>query len=67
MTKYLFILFIFFISSCKDLSNSISLLMKKKWSYEVTIKPEIDKPIVYKKINYSIGKTKLKMKYIFHF
>ena len=30
MTKYLFILFIFFISSCKDLSNSYFPLDEKK-------------------------------------
>ena len=55
MIKYLSILFVLFVSSCKDLSNSyFPLDEKRKWSYEVIIKPEIDKPIVYKKINYSI-------------
>jgi hypothetical protein len=68
MIKYLLILFIFFLYSCKDLSNSyFPLDDKKKWSYEVIITPEIDKPIVYKKINYSIGKTKIKDETYFPF
>ena len=68
MIKYLLISFIFFLYSCKNLSNSyFPLDDKKKWSYEVIITPEIDKPIVYKKINYSIGKTKIKNETYFPF
>ena len=58
----------FFLYNCKDVSNSyFPLDDKKKWSYEVVITPEIDKPTVYKKINYSVGKTKVKDKIFFPF
>lgn len=68
MIKYLTISLFFFLNSCKDLNNSYFPLEKnKKWSYEVVITPEIDKPIVYKKINYSIGKTKVKNEIYFPF
>ena len=68
MIKYITISLFFFLNSCKDLNNSYFPLEKnKKWSYEVVITPEIDKPIVYKKINYSIGKTKVKNEIYFPF
>ena len=60
MIKYLFIILLFFLLGCKSSDiNYFPVDKLKRWSYAITITPEIDKPTTYKKINVALGKTKI--------
>ena len=58
--KYLFVIFL--LIGCSENNNSyFPLESSRSWSYKVEIQPEIDKKTVYKKINLSLGKKKIKI------
>ena len=60
MTKILISFFVFVLVSCGNESNSYFPLKERgQWSYEVKITPEIEKPTIYKKINYGVGKKQI--------
>ncbi len=57
-----FFLFFFLILSCSENDHSYFPLGKiKSWSYKVEIQPEIDKKIIYKKINLLLKKKELEI------
>ncbi len=68
MKKILLLLCCIILACCNiDSESYFPLNEKKKWSYKITITPEIDKPTIYKKISHSIGKTKIENNTYFPF
>ena len=58
--KYLFVIFL--LIGCSENNNSyFPLDSSRSWSYKVEIQPEIDQKTVYKKVNLSLGKKKIKI------
>ena len=58
--KYLFIIFL--LIGCSENNNSyFPLESSRSWSYKVEIQPEIEQKTIYKKVNLSLGKKKIKI------
>ena len=57
-----YILLFFLIIGCSENNNSYFPLEKiKSWTYKVEIQPEVEKKTIYKKVNLSLGKKKIKV------
>ncbi len=57
----LFLLFFLLLSCSEDSSTYYPLDKIKSWSYSVEIIPEVEKKVLYKKTNLSIGEKKIKI------
>jgi hypothetical protein len=58
--KYIFLFFL--IIGCSENNNSYFPLEKiKSWTYKVEIQPQVEKKTIYKKVNLSLGKKKIKI------